>query len=184
MTVTMRLVLVLVVCVASGCEGPQCEVQADLVDGEAWRFVPPEEDTMWPAPEGAAVCEEEAIQIQPLGDDIAVEIDTRFGCGWATVEQPINADINVGDELQVRVFYFSQATFPEAQAQVAIAIDDDVIMDERVDIPTSSGLLAPRIVIDKAYPRGAVARFHIGNHGDNSWNLVELSRVEVAACPP
>jgi hypothetical protein len=178
--------VVMVVAIAvtmSACVRPQCEIQNDLVAGDAWQFVPPAEDTLWPAPDDAELCDDDAIQVQPIGDDLALEIDTRFGCGWATVMQPIAEDVAVGDELQVRIFYFSQTAFPEANAELAIAIGDDVVMRELVPIPASSGLLAPRIVAERDYPRGTPARFHIGNHGDNSWNLVELSRVEVGDCP-
>jgi hypothetical protein len=130
------------------------------------------------------LCTADDIQIASFGEDDAVEIDTRFGCGWATVEQPLLAAVEAGDALQVRVFYFSQTTFPEAEAEVAVALGDDIVVREAVAIPSSSGLVAPRVVVDRAVAAGTMARFHVGNHGDNSWNLIELSRVRTAPCDP
>lgn len=167
----------------SACDlDPQCEEATDLVAGDAWTFVEPSADVLWVAPADAARCESSALQVQTFGDDVALEVDTRLGCGWATATQPLRADIVEGDELQVRVFYFSQATFPAAQAEVAIAIGADIVMRELVNIPTTSGLIAPRLPVLRNASAGTPVQFHIGNHGDNSWNLVELSAITRVAC--
>ncbi len=166
-----------------GCgAGPQCETATALVAGDAWTFVEPSADVLWAAPPEAARCASSALQVQTFGDDVALEVDTRLGCGWATAMQPLRADIVEGDELQVRVFYFSQATFPAAQAEVAIAIGADIVMRELVDIPTTSGLIAPRLPVLRNASAGTPVHFHIGNHGDNSWNLVELSAITRVPC--
>lgn len=184
-TAPAALLAALCAVVGGGCDlSPQCEENTDLVDGEAWTFVEPADDTLWPAPPDAALCTAEDLQVQPFGEDLALEVDTRFGCGWATAVQPLALGISAGDALQVRVFYFSQATFPAARAEVAIAIGDEVVMQEFVDIPTSSGLVAPTLTVATDAPAGTPVHFHVGNHGDNSWNLVELSVVTQAPCEP
>lgn len=165
-----------------GCDAPRCEQKETLVDAEAWSFVEPADDPLWPPAPDAAVCDADALQVQAFGDDVAVEIDTRFGCGHATVEQPISAALSVGDDVQIRIFHFAQATFPAAEAEVAVAVDDEILLRALVPIPTTSGLLAPRVTVTRDHPVGSVARFHVGNHGDNSWNLVELARVVTASC--
>ena len=166
----------------AGCEAPRCEQKQPLVDAEAWTFVEPAIDPLWPAPPDAAVCAADALQLQSFGDDVAVEIDTRFGCGWATVAQPIGTGLVVGDEVELGVFHFAQATFPAAEAEVAVAIDDEILMRALVPIPTRAGLLSSRVTVAVEHAVGSIARFHIGNHGDNSWNLVEFTRVVVGAC--
>ncbi len=169
---------------ALACEpAPLCEVKEAVVVPDGWAFVDPAADALWPAPEGAALCTAEDIQVQNFGVDEAVEVDTRFGCGWATVSQPTLVDLDAGDDVQVRVFYFSQLTFPAAQAEVAIALDGEVVSSTLVDIPSSSGLIAPRLTLTRAVPAGSLAHFHVGNHGDNSWNLIELARISEAECP-
>ncbi len=169
--------------VGVGCEGPRCEQKEPLTDPEAWSFVDPVDDALWPPPPDAAVCDADALQLQAFGDDVAVEIDTRFGCGHATVAQPISAALRTGDEVQIRIFHFAQASFPADVAEVAVAIDDEILLQARVPIPTDAGLLSSRVPVGRDHAVGSVARFHVGNHGDNSWNLVELSRVVVGPCP-
>ncbi len=161
-----------------------CTAKEPLVAADGWSFVEPAVDTIWPLPAGTTPCTAEDIQLASFGDDDAVEIDTRFGCGQATVSQPIAHPLQAGDDVLMRVFYFSQATFPAAQAAVAIALDGDVVVSELVDIPASGGLLAPVVSVARDIDAGALAHFHVGNHGDNSWNLIELSRVRAVACDP
>jgi len=167
---------------AVGCEAPRCEQKQPLVEAEGWTFVEPADDPLWPTPPDAALCDADALQLQAFGDDVAVEIDTRFGCGWATVAQPIAEGLVAGDEVQLRVFHFAQATFPAAEAEVAVAIDDEILLQALVPIPTRAGLLSSRVSVAADHAAGSVARFHVGNHGDNSWNLVELARVVLGAC--
>ncbi len=181
--VALVVVAVAVVAGVGGCPEPTCEVKTPIVDPRGWTFVEPADDPLWPAPDGAATCTANDIQSQPFGDDEALEIDTRFGCGWATVSQPTLVDLKAGDDVQVRVFYFSQATFPAAEAEVAIALDGEVVSSSLVAIPTASDLIAPRITLARDVPSGSTALFHVGNHGDNSWNLIELSRIGAGPCP-
>jgi len=170
--------------VAAGCSpaASVCEQKNSIIDVRAWRFVDPADDVVWPAPGDAALCGPDDVQVQPIGDALALEIDTRLGCGWATATQPTLRDLRVGDRLQTQVFYFPQSTFPTAQADVAIAIDDEIVLSEVLAIPAPSGLLQPVITIDRDIDAGAAVQFHIGNHGDNSWNLVELAVVTSVGC--
>lgn len=183
-----RIVLIVLIVVVgllagAGCGETRCEQKAPLTDPEAWSFVDPANDPLWSPSSDTVPCDPDALQLQAFGDDVAVEIDTRFGCGHATVAQPITAALRAGDELQIRVFHFAQASFPEAEAEVAVAIDDEILLRERVPIPTDAGLLSRRPPVGRDHDAGSIARFHVGNHGDNSWNLVELARVTAGACP-
>ena len=58
------------------------------------------------------------------------------------------------------------------------------MVEELVDIPTSSGLAAPRLTVVNDADAGTPVHFHVGNHGDHSWNLVELSVITQAPCEP
>ncbi len=180
----LTLSMITLVAMTAGCPPAVavCEDKRDVVDVRAWRFVDPDDDRLWPATDDAVFCTADDLQVQPVGDDLALEIDTRLGCGWATARQPLLEDLRIGDRLQVRVFYFSQTVFPEAEAEVAVAIDGERIMSERVPIPAASGLLQPLLTIKRDVDAGADVDFHVGNHGDNSWNLVELAVIRDVAC--
>lgn len=184
---SVRAACSLVAFVVSGLAGcpaePLCEQKTPAVDPRGWTFVANDDDPLWKAPPETATCSADEIQVQSFGADDAVEIDTSFGCGWATVSQALQVPLHAGDDVQVRVFYFSQASFPEAQAEVAVALDGDIVVSELVAIPSSSRLLAPRVTLARDYAVGSLALFHVGNHGDNSWNLIELSLITEAPCP-
>lgn len=57
-----------------------------------------------------------------------------------------------------------------------LRIGETDLFDEHVPIPSESGMIAPTVVAPKAYPRGTPVYFHLHNHGQNTWNLLELRR--------
>ena len=170
---------------AQACPGEEaaCEEKVPLVDVDAWVLVEPDADAVWPAPEGTPLCAVDAVQVQQFGGERALEIDTSVTCGWATVEQPLLASVATGESLQVRVFYFSQTSFPAATAEVGLAVGGEVAMAELVDIPAASGLIAPRLRVQNDAAAGTPIAFHVGNHGANSWNLLEVSLLRSIPCP-
>ncbi len=184
---TFFLLGVVIVCEApaSACAPPGalCEAKEPLVDAEEWTFVEESaSESLWAASPSDQRCGPADIQVANFGDEAAVEIDTRSGCGFATVTQPLSSSLSPGDRVQVRIFYFSQTTFPRATALVEVALDDLIVVTERVPIPSESGLIAPIVVVPQEIPAGSLAHFHVGNHGDNSWNLIELSRIFERPC--
>lgn len=178
-----RPVLLACALAAPGCVGPECEEKVDIVDMSAWHLLDAASDPFSP-PADAALCGAEEVRMEPFGDSgpIALDVDTRRGCGWATVEQETKADLIAGDEIQVRVFYFSQTSFPEAEAELVLALEDEAFWSVVVPIPAQSTLEAPLVPIAQDVPAGTKIRFHVGNHGDNSWNLLELSRTREVYC--
>lgn len=168
----------------AGCPGPECEEKTDLVAMDQWVLVPPAEDPFAPPPD-AAFCTADSIRMEPFGTGgpVALDVDTSLGCGWATLTQPLATDIAAGEKVTIRVFYFSQTTFPAAEAELAVSFGGEVFWSDKVAIPASSSITpqAP-IVADRDIPAGTPAHFHLGNHGDNSWTLLELSRTRLVYC--
>lgn len=173
----------LLLLLGSACAGPECEEKNDLVDMTAWELMDPASDPFSP-PSDVDLCDAEEVRMEPFGTagPIALDVDTRRGCGWATVEQETTTDLLAGDEVQVRIFYFSQTSFPEAEAELVLAFDDEPFWSAVVPIPAPSKLEAPLVPITNDVPAGTKVRFHVGNHGDNSWNLIELSRTRKVFC--
>jgi hypothetical protein len=173
--------------VAGACgpaEPPLCDEKSSLVDMEAWTEVPAADDPWEPA-EDTPFCTiaNGEIRSEPFGNGpVALDIDTNFECGWATVTQPAALPIEKGEHVLIRVFYFSQVTFPQATAQMAVRIGDDEIWSETVDIPTESNVTAPDIVMERDVDEGEPILFHIGNHGNNVWSLIELMRLRKVEC--
>jgi hypothetical protein len=174
---------VLVACTAG--TGEQCDVAEPIASASLFVAASVESAPIAPG-EGIAACGPERMRLQPFGDEDAFEIDTVSGCGFGHVTQPSLLDIAAGDTIQLRVFYFAQTEFPADVARVALAVDGELFLDEEVEIPVASGLLpsdrAQRTAA-QAHERGSVVSFAVGNHGDNSWNFLELTRVRRGPCP-
>jgi hypothetical protein len=182
MTLTKAVLLAACSVCACTAEPSTCETLQPLVDVDAWQFVEPADDVVWPAPDDALFCTADDLQVQPIGDVEALEIDTRFGCGWATATQPSLMAASAGDVVRLQIFYFPQASFPEAVANVGFAIDGDVVVSVDVPIPADGGVLSPEVVLTRDVAAGAPVAFHVGNHGDNSWNLTRADLVRSGPC--
>lgn len=175
-------------CPAS-CAIEQCVEKVSVIDNSAWQLLAAADDPFLP-PDDAPLCTLEDVRMEPFGagGELALDVDTGRGCGWATVQEPTLVELAPTDELQVRVFYFSQLSFPEAVAELALAVDGERIWSVEVPIPASSGLEAPRFFVgdvlagDTVVPAGTPLQFHVGNHGDNTWNLLEVSRLRQGPC--
>jgi hypothetical protein len=182
----VRRVVISAAVIASvlACPAPECEDKLDLVDMTAWELLAPNDDPFVP-PADAPLCTDDNILMQPFGsgESTALDVETRAGCGWATLAQASAADLVAGDVLFSRLFYFSQTAFPSAEADVALRFGDDDMWRLTVPIPAPSKLEFPSITIAHDVPAGTTVLFHIGNHGSNSWNLLEVSRVRRVSCP-
>lgn len=150
---------------------------------EGWTLLPPEADPFAP-PADAALCTEDDINVAPFGaaGELAVDVDTRAGCGWATLSQPTLVDIEAGDGFFARVFYFTQTATTPAVANVALRIGDLDVLAFAVDLPATSDLEFAELTFKERIAAGTTALFHVDNHGDNTWNLLEMSRVRKVFC--
>jgi hypothetical protein len=167
-------------CTATSCTPEAlCETAVPVVNADGWLLDEPVD-----APSDALLCTSENVTKQFFGIKEVVEIDTGPTCGFATLRRSSDAALGTGETLLIRMFYASQTVFPAAQAHVTVSVGDLTVLDEQVAIPAQSGLLPeqPRIVVDRDVPAGAPVLFHVGNHGDNSWSLVELSVLRQEPC--
>lgn len=185
-----------------GCSGclvaPLCEEKVPLVlVDEGWTLLPPEADpfvdgdptTFFADPESSLSedprprrCTETEVGPNLLGQEPVLDVDTGR-CGWATVSQRLREDVRPDDKLGLRIFYFSQAVFDAAEAHVVVRIGEDDLLDERVPLPTTSGLLGFEETAALSADTGETVLWHVGNHGDNTWNFIELSVLRSVACP-
>ena len=140
----------------------------------AWTLVAPAGDP-WDPPADAALCGADRARVEPFGETDAFEVDTSRDCGWATAIQRALCAAAAGDAVQLRIYDFSQATFPEAQAELAVGVSGTPVWSTHVPIPAANTLLAPRITLTDDIAAGAPVYFHVGNHRTNTWNLVEIS---------
>jgi len=102
-----------------------------------------------------------------------IEIDTRQ-CKNQTLSQSLTRPIMAGTKITVVGFHFSLTSFERTQGHFALAIGDRVIVDEGVDIPSSSGGFERHFRPESTIPVGTTLYWHIHNHGANRWILVSM----------
>lgn len=148
-------------------------VRGALVEPEAWEIVAADED---PFPDRLpdASCPEGTHMPELLGGEPGFSVDTG-GCSYLTARQLALRDVVKGETLVARVWHFALSADESAEAHVALRIADTTVLDQTVPIPSEGGLIAVELAAASAFAAGTPIFFHLHNHGDNSWSLVELS---------
>lgn len=201
------LLVALALTAVAGCKGGPgsgdgglCTVPVPTVSVDGFSLVPLEDDPFAPAhvmdagtstsgDAGTSTtgfvrgrCGPDEIKQELLGDTPSFSITTLF-CSWGTVRTPLLEPITAGETLHLRIWYFSQQAFSEAQATLEIRIDRKTLWKGTVPLPTSGSLIVEDIVAPFAAPQGAELLWNVSNHGTNSWNFLELSRDGLGPCP-
>jgi hypothetical protein len=147
-----------------------------LVDVEAWTPAEGELPAAFVPLDGARIsCDPiDGYGPEPFGGDLVFEVNTGF-CNWGTFEQPLLDDVAAGELVQPRLWHFELTSPFPAEGYAALAIGHDVVWEYRVAIPSESALAADGWIAEANIPAGTPIRFHVHNHGINSWNLVEIT---------
>ncbi len=96
-------------------------------------------------------------------------------CNWITLEQPSLRAIRAGDRVEVRARH-SQLTAPvPGEARIGFVVGDTQVLDYGVTIPTDFEF--PNVIwtAPKDYSAGTPLLFHIDNHGQNEYTLIEVN---------
>ncbi len=141
----------------------------------------------YPWPEGECVTFEDtspcAVAFVPecLGTFTVLAVYTRMPddrvplCNWITLEQPSLRAIRAGDRVEVRGRH-SQLTAPvPGEAHIAFVIGDEQVLDYSVTIPTDFEFPDAIWTAPKDYPAGTPLLFHVDNHGQNEYMLIEVN---------
>lgn len=176
-----RALISVLVSFTAACTDP-CQ-PVSLVDHAAWTVVAMDADPFEPEPgPDLFLCDERDCRTEELDGLDSFTVDTNV-CNWATVEQPLRMELEAGDVVRVRAFWFSQTDFfPATEAELAVQVGDELLVERRVPIPTDGELLDEAVVLDTAQPLDAPVYFHIGNHGANTWNILSVTRERRRTC--
>ena len=134
----------------------------------AW--VPAQDDHPWR--DEADPCEPAHIVEEYDGVQV-IEIDTT-ACRNQTLTQPLAQSLAAGASLTIVGFHFSLTSTAPATGHFAVALGGNVIVDEKVEIPSPAGGFERIIELDEAVPAGTSVYWHIHNHGANRWILVSF----------
>lgn len=112
-------------------------------------------------------------------------------CDYATVTQPTLRAIEPGEKLLAAVFHTRLLATERAEATISVRVGDQALLDERIaidvaapadDCPTAatdgychaSGRPSGTWTATQTIPAGTPLYFHVHNHGDNEYWLVDL----------
>lgn len=147
--------------------------RVSLIDHNAWLVLGPDEDPFEDRPD-AVECAEQGVKPEELGGEIAFGVDTG-PCRYITARQVSRQYVAAGETLVVRLWHFQLNAPSPAEAHAVVQVDGMRVLDQRVPIPAPGGLIKVALPVDRAVPAGAPIYFHLHNHGENSWALVEVS---------
>ncbi|UCH28344.1 MAG: hypothetical protein JSV06_08650 [Myxococcales bacterium] len=100
-------------------------------------------------------------------------------CNWITLEQPSLRDIRMGDRVEIRMRHNQlTAPVPGGEANMAFVIGDQIALEYNVLIPSDFAFPRNEWTADKDYPAGTQLLFHVDNHGQNEYMLIEVNVLE------
>lgn len=158
-----------------------------LVDNLLWEVVAQADDPFYPVDDSEVVpCMPSAYGSEVEGDDVWFSV-TTVDCNYLTVWQPLLVDVPADAQLRVRLWHFT-FTAAEGTYTHAIAVGDppDTYWEAELPLPvTESGLLPYDLVpVSRSLSAGEPVYWHLRNHGQNSWHLIEVSVQEAASPSP
>lgn len=140
-------------------------------------------DLWWPVSSGADPFDDrpESVDCDPkaFGTELIAPSETFFvktqGCDYLTVTQPLAASIAQGDTVQVHAWHFDLTAPAASEAHLAVMIAGHTVWETYVPIPSDSELLVDTWTAPEEIAAGENIYFHVHNHGNNEYNLVEVS---------
>jgi hypothetical protein len=160
------------------CSDPKddtARVASELVDANAWSRVVGSDDPFEGAGGSDDDCDESAFGPEDFGGELAFEVRTDI-CPRVTVAQPALAGLRAGDEVFIRGWH-ERLTAPEAaEAVLALAIAGKEVWRETIPIPQDGGgIVLGELVVGRDYDAGTAIAWHVHNHGQNGYQLLEVS---------
>ena len=185
---TVQRVVLAAVLPLAGCTEPSGAVDGgsddagsaaeSMIDNTLWVVAPREDDPFYPEDDADVVpCPEAQYGAEVQGDEVWFSVET-MRCNYLTVRQPLGVDVAEGAQLRVRLWHF-RITMSEGTYTHVIAAGErpDTLWETELPVPTSSGGLLPfeRVPVPRDLSAGEPIYWHLRNHGQNSWHLVEVS---------
>lgn len=166
---SLSLTLLVSACGEQGEDGEQCSPGelVPLTESPSWTLVAAEDDPLADHRPADDSCPDEA-RILEAG---ALEVDTEL-CKYLMVEQPAKQAIRPCAKLELTLLHFELVAPEPAQAHAALLVGDEVVWEHSVSIPAEVDTIVAEIDPQIEAPAGTPIRFHLHNHGYNTWALL------------
>jgi hypothetical protein len=158
------------------CEPAPANTLVTLIDHTTWRLAETAEDPWTEFRPDNIDCDAEGRKAEDFAGIMSFGVDTSF-CAYTTVVQTTRAPLCAGEGLYVWLWRFA-LTGPEgAEAHIEVRLGNDPAWSATVPIPAESALVALTVPMPNApYPAGTPIWFHVRNHGNNNYQLLDLAR--------
>lgn len=110
-----------------------------------------------------------------------IEIDTG-ACNYLSLGQPLLESLELGDPLELQLWWQTLASVEPAAGHLAIFVDDELLWEELVAIPGPADTRTLELDSPVEAPVGATLTLHLHNHGYNTWHFHELSVLSSRPC--
>jgi hypothetical protein len=102
-----------------------------------------------------------------------LDIDTNF-CNYAMIEQPGLVEVKEGATITLSMRHFDLTAAEPATAHVALLLGETIAWERTLVIPGPAEVITVDFDAPVDHPLGAPVRFHLHNHGQNSWTLSSI----------
>ncbi len=144
-----------------------------------WVIVPAEDDPVRaPALSVEDQCSTAATTLELSDEGAYFDIDTT-DCNWITVKQTSIQGLSAGDTLRVWAFRWAN-TVAEGNGHLIVAAGEPprVLWQIHPALPNDNAeLFYEDTVVTEDVPVGSTVYWHVSNHGQNVWSLIQLLRV-------
>jgi hypothetical protein len=158
------------------CDAAPCVPDAWQLIGDVTlpgSFFLPAQDPFSPLQRPGVFCDPLAHRSELIVGVPSFTVETA-GCNYLTIVQPTLAAIQVGDPIYVRIWHFMLTAPAPAVAYLALRVGDDPLWSAEIPIPSNTGLVIETTTATHAAPAGTPIYFHVQNHGENSYNLIDV----------
>ena len=187
----------------SSTEEPEQRPRGALVDHQKWALLEGADDPFATERPPEVNCPPSEVAYENSGGEEAIEVNT-FTCNYVSVGQASLLNVVAGDKIRLRGWRGRSTASGPAEAHIAIMLGETLLFDKTYRIPCSTGgplcprsddpcndagvsavppcdtTVQPLIEAEADAPKGSLVVFHVHNHGDNRYSLIEMSIEELA----
>ncbi|HZR80786.1 MAG TPA: hypothetical protein VFD92_06795 [Candidatus Binatia bacterium] len=160
-------------CAAAPCPAEEWQLIANVTLPGA--FLLPASDPFAPLQPPGSFCDPLAHFPEDIGGLPSLGINTT-GCNYLTVGQPALFGVRPGDQFFIRTWHFALDAPAPGSAYLAVHVGDDRLWSTEFPIPSPAGVGTFLVTADFEAPAGTPVYFHLQNHGQNSYNLIDVRR--------
>jgi len=143
-----------------------------VVDAQLWRVA--EDPAPFPPAPVDVTCDPAGLTFEVFGPEPSLEVWTD-ACPWATAEQPSLVAVRRGRRLFLRLWHEPLSAPEPSEAVIGLAFGSTVIETWTVPIPSPGAAVLGEWEAPETWPAGTPVRFHVRNHGNNAYNLLEIT---------